>query len=102
MRLFQHKSAKLLGALAIVLGCVAIGTLTGAMHLPWSTAADDALTADAAKPSLAVELVEGKPHTLFVPEDVRNALGIRNENRDSIAVARKPTSTRPLLMPGST
>jgi cobalt-zinc-cadmium efflux system membrane fusion protein len=102
MRLFQHKAAKLLGACVFLLASAAIGTLTGAVRLPWSTAAADTLTAEAAKPSLAVELVAGKPHTLFVPEDVRNALGIRNDHRDSIAVARKPTSTRPLVMPGST
>jgi cobalt-zinc-cadmium efflux system membrane fusion protein len=103
MRLFQHKAAKLLGALVLViLASVAIGALSGAMRLPWSAASEETVPPDAAKSSLAVELVDGKPHTLFVPEDVRSALGIRKDNRDSIAVARKPTSTRPLVMPGST
>ncbi len=37
-----------------------------------------------------------------MPEDVRKSLGIRKGNVDQIAVAEKPTRTRPLVMPGST
>jgi cobalt-zinc-cadmium efflux system membrane fusion protein len=51
----------------------------------------------AAKARLAVELVEDTPHTLNVPQRVREALGIE----DSI-IARPPTQARPLVMPGST
>ncbi len=51
---------------------------------------------------LAVELVKGQPHTLAVPQEVREALGIRKGNAELIAVAKKPTQTRPLVMPGST
>src|SRR6516162_6950849 len=44
-----------------------------------------------------VSLVKGKPHTLEVPEDVRTVLGIRKGNRDLLAVARAPTTMRPLM-----
>jgi cobalt-zinc-cadmium efflux system membrane fusion protein len=46
---------------------------------------------------LAVELAEDVPHTLIVPERVRNALGIQQT-----AIAQPPTQARPLFMPGST
>jgi cobalt-zinc-cadmium efflux system membrane fusion protein len=46
---------------------------------------------------LAVELVEGKPDTLFVPEQVRETLGIKE-----LAVAERPKKGPPLVMPGST
>jgi cobalt-zinc-cadmium efflux system membrane fusion protein len=41
-------------------------------------------------------------HTLFVPDEVREALGIRKGTSDKLAVAQRPTNTRPLVMPGST
>jgi cobalt-zinc-cadmium efflux system membrane fusion protein len=50
----------------------------------------------------AVELVSGKAHTLLVPEDVRTALGIRKNGVDLVALAKPPTQTRPLVLPGST
>ena len=37
-----------------------------------------------------------------MPEDVRKSLGIRKGNVDQIAVAERPSRTRPLVMPGST
>ena len=49
-----------------------------------------------------IELVKGQPHTVYVPEDVRKALGIEKDHIDQIAVAKKPTRTQPLTMPGST
>jgi membrane fusion protein, heavy metal efflux system len=42
------------------------------------------------------------PHTLFVPDDVRASLGIRNGAGDQLAIAKRPTHSRPLVMPGST
>ena len=44
-----------------------------------------------------VDTVEGMPYSLSVPDDVRQALGIRQ----SYTVER-PTRSRPLVMPGST
>jgi cobalt-zinc-cadmium efflux system membrane fusion protein len=46
---------------------------------------------------LAVELAEDVPHTLIVPERVREALGIHES-----MVAEAPKQARPLVMPGST
>jgi cobalt-zinc-cadmium efflux system membrane fusion protein len=46
--------------------------------------------------------VEGQPHTLSVPDNVRRALGIRKGTTELIAPAKEPTRTRPLVMPGST
>ena len=72
MRLFQNKTAKVLGAVALIVVALAtLGTLTGAVRLPWTAGASEVLAGETARSSLAVELVDGKPHTLFVPEDVR-------------------------------
>jgi cobalt-zinc-cadmium efflux system membrane fusion protein len=106
MRLFQSKSSKVIGA--VLLGVVLVVGLVaanGAMRP--SAAADDATPAAKEagvgdKSTDSVELVEGRPHTLFVPIDVRKALGIRKNSVDLIAVAQKPTRMRPLVMPGST
>jgi cobalt-zinc-cadmium efflux system membrane fusion protein len=56
----------------------------------------------AAPPPLGVQLVEGKAHTLLVPEDIRVALGIRKDGKDRIETVRVPTATRPLVLSGST
>jgi membrane fusion protein, heavy metal efflux system len=98
MRFFQLKSVK---TVAIIL--VAVLVTCGAVGLQ-KLAADREENADPpeAKPGLGVELVKGQPHTLFVPEDVRTALGIRKDNVDQIVTAARPTKTRPLLMPGTT
>jgi cobalt-zinc-cadmium efflux system membrane fusion protein len=53
-------------------------------------------------PSASVSLVKDKPHTLEVPADARTVLGIRKGHNDSWAVARVPTTTRPLELSGST
>jgi cobalt-zinc-cadmium efflux system membrane fusion protein len=104
MRLFESKSAKVVGALLLgVVLVVGLVAANGAMRP--SVAAGDATPA-AKEPGTgstdSVELVEGKPHTLVVPVDVRKALGIRKNSVDLIAVAQRPTRMRPLVMPGST
>jgi cobalt-zinc-cadmium efflux system membrane fusion protein len=73
----------------------------GAVKLPWATPVAENVE-PRAKEALAVELVAGKPNSLLVPEEVRRSLGIRKGNVDQIAIAEKPTRTRPLVMPGST
>ncbi len=73
----------------------------GAVKLPWTTPAADKAEPPA-KDAPAVELAAGKANSLVVPEEVRKSLGIRIGNVDQIAVAERPTRTRPLLMPGST
>jgi len=47
-------------------------------------------------------LVPGQPHTLEVSAEVAAALGIRKGEKDSVAVAQPPSTTRPLVLPGST
>jgi membrane fusion protein, heavy metal efflux system len=52
---------------------------------------------------LGVSLVKGKPHTVEVPEDVRDCLGISHKGKpDMLVPAKVPTATKPLLLPGST
>jgi cobalt-zinc-cadmium efflux system membrane fusion protein len=80
---------------------IALAVAFGLVKLPWTTQVAENPDAPA-KAKLAVELVAGKPNSLVVPEEVRKSLGIRNGNVDQIAVAEKPTRTRPLVMPGST
>ena len=101
MRFFQSKSVKAVGGVLLALLALAgLATASGAVRLPWSATAEE-LPAPAAKTSpLAVELVQGKPHTLFVPEDVRKALGIRAGNAELIARRHGQTRTRPLVMCG--
>jgi cobalt-zinc-cadmium efflux system membrane fusion protein len=98
MRVFEMKSVK---TAAVVL--VAIVVTCGAVGLQ-KLAADREENAESAdpKPGLGVELVNGQPHTLYVPEDVRTALGIRKDNVDQIVTAALPTRTRDLVMPGTT
>ena len=74
---------------------------SGMVKLPWKTDAAEK-QAEVTDTTGGVELVAGKPNSLLVPEDVRKSLGIRKGNVDQIAVAEKPTRTRPLVMPGST
>jgi cobalt-zinc-cadmium efflux system membrane fusion protein len=53
-------------------------------------------------PGLGVTLVNGKPHTLRVPEAVRATLGIREGKQENVVSARRPTEGRPLVLSGST
>ena len=64
-------------------------------------ASADPLTATKSE-TAGVELVKDQPHTLFVPEKVRIDLGIRRDNQDQLAVAKKPTRIPPLVLSGST
>jgi cobalt-zinc-cadmium efflux system membrane fusion protein len=102
MRLWNSKLVRYAAAIVGLLLVVgAIGAANGALKLPGR---DNASEADPpAKVSVAaIELVPDEPHTLYVPADVRTALGIRKDNVDQIVTAAKPTRTRPLLMPGTT
>jgi membrane fusion protein, heavy metal efflux system len=104
MPLLQRKGVKAVGGVVVGL-CVVLGlvALSGAVRLPWSSAAADELpAAEAQPPELALKLVESQPHTLFVPDDVRLALGIRKDNADLTVIAKWPTRVRPLVMSGST
>jgi cobalt-zinc-cadmium efflux system membrane fusion protein len=104
MRVFLVKFSKPVSlAVLILVVLVGIALATGAVQAPWLHAAEEKPVAPAAKPAaLAVERVPRQPHTLAVPEDARRALGITTRRGDLIAVAKNPTRTRPLVMPGST
>ena len=49
-----------------------------------------------------ITLAADKAHTLDIPEQVCDALGIRKGQRDSVAIAQPPTTMRPFVLPGST
>jgi cobalt-zinc-cadmium efflux system membrane fusion protein len=51
---------------------------------------------------VGVKLVADRSHTLEVSDEVAATLGIRKDDRYSIAVAQPPTRMRPLVLPGST
>jgi membrane fusion protein, heavy metal efflux system len=102
MRLFQSKVLKAAALLIVVLAVVGLAAAKGAIPLPGATDPEKATAVDATSSMAAVKLVDGQPHTLFVPEDVRVALGIHKGGVDLVAVAHKPTWMRPLVMPGST
>jgi membrane fusion protein, heavy metal efflux system len=98
MRVFELKSVKtaavVLTAVLVTCGAVGLQKLAGDRE-------ENGEQADP-KPGLGVELVKGQPHTLYVPEDVRIALGIRKDNVDQIVTAVLPTRNRDLVMPGTT
>jgi cobalt-zinc-cadmium efflux system membrane fusion protein len=58
--------------------------------------------ARAASTRSEVTLVPGQAHTLEVPAEVCVSLGIHKGGRDAVAIAQKPTTMRPLVLPGST
>ncbi len=104
MRLLDSKFVRYAAGLVVLLLIVAtIGAANGALKLSGKSDADTA-EVQAPPPSSAsgIELVSGEPHTLYLPEGVRKALGIRKDNVDQIATAVKPTRTRDLAMPGTT
>jgi len=88
----------------VILGVVLTGfaLAMGVVPAPWQGQAKGQAPPPPRAAALGVELVKGQVHTLAVPEDVRQALGIRKGNKDLIAIAKKPTQMRPLVMPGST
>jgi cobalt-zinc-cadmium efflux system membrane fusion protein len=101
----RSKAVKTAGGILLAIALVvALGAVSGAVRLPWTAAAaEENATGDGNRANeLAVELAKDHPHTLFVPEDVRQVLGIRKDNVDQVAVAKRPTRMRPLTMPGST
>lgn len=84
-------AAVLLGFLGFVLG----------VRLPGMAAAEEEVKKEPVR-RLSVGLVKGQPHTLFVPTEVRTALGITRAGSERIEVVKAPTATRPLALYGST
>jgi membrane fusion protein, heavy metal efflux system len=65
-------------------------------------AKEEGSEADGTVASPGVALVSGQPHTVEVSDEVADTLGIRKAYTDSVAVARAPRATRPLVLTGST
>jgi cobalt-zinc-cadmium efflux system membrane fusion protein len=88
----------------VIAGAVLVGfaMAMGVVHVPWPAQAEGKSPPPPRPEAFGVELVRDKPHTLLVPEEVRKTLGIRKGNTDRIAVAKTPTRSQPLVMPGST
>ena len=87
--------------LPIVVVLAALAGAFGLIKMP-GAASDTDKPNPPGKEALAVDLVKSMPDSLRVPEEVRKALGIRKGAVEQIAVAERPTRTRPLVMPGST
>jgi cobalt-zinc-cadmium efflux system membrane fusion protein len=85
-------AALVLGLLVFVLG----------VRLPGMAAAPAEEKPAPPAPLLGVQLVEGKPHTLKVPDEVRMVLGIRKGGIDDIEVVKAAKEPRPLVVHGST
>jgi CheY-like chemotaxis protein len=107
MSAFRTNAFKIAALIVLILGVLAgFAMATGTVKVPWQKAAEDKPDSLSVKVVLpGIELVKGREHTLVVPEEVREALGILRGKRakvELIGVARKPTRTRPLVMPGST
>ena len=83
MRLFQSRSFKA-AALGVLLVLAVIG-LAAAVRRPSADAEKGKADTAPASPTAAVKLVDGQAHTLFIPEDVRIALGIRKNGADLVA-----------------
>ncbi|HTU92338.1 MAG TPA: efflux RND transporter periplasmic adaptor subunit [Gemmataceae bacterium] len=93
------QSAGLLLIVGVVL-VIFLGFVLG-VRLPGMAAAEEDVKVAPPK-RLGVALVMGQAHTLFVPKEVRDALGIRKAGREQLEVVKVPTATRPLTLYGST
>jgi cobalt-zinc-cadmium efflux system membrane fusion protein len=74
----------------------------GGVRMPWQQAVDEARPGPAKTAAPGVELIKEPPNTLYVPEEVRESLGIRKNGVELITVAKKPARSHSLVMPGST
>jgi cobalt-zinc-cadmium efflux system membrane fusion protein len=87
----------ILGLLILAAGIVTTAAAIYFGPRAFSAPEKAAETQTGAKSRLAVKLVEEVPHTMIVPENVRESLGVQ----DSV-ISRPPTQARPMVMPGST
>jgi cobalt-zinc-cadmium efflux system membrane fusion protein len=72
------------------------------LHILASTKEKEEKEKSASSTSPGISLVSGPAHTVAVADDVAATLGIRKGERDSIAIAQRPTAMRPLELKGST
>jgi cobalt-zinc-cadmium efflux system membrane fusion protein len=98
----------LLGWLAPAGVVMAVGAVLAAFLLIVAGVPLPGVSAAAGEPTmvapeaLGVQRVPDMPHTILVPDEARDALGIRKNKIDQVAVARVPTEKRPLVLSGST
>ncbi len=71
------------------------------LHLLASTKEKDEEKGASAVPP-GISLVPGRAHTIDVVDEVAATLGIRKGERDSVAIAQRPTKMHPLELKGST
>src|SRR6516165_2523281 len=93
------RSAGLLVIVMVVL-VVFLGFSLG-VRVPGIAAAPEEMKIEPPR-RLGVDLVKDQPHTLFVPEEVRSALGIGKGGIDRIEVVKAPTQARPFTLYGNT
>jgi membrane fusion protein, heavy metal efflux system len=99
LKAMQSTGLLLIGAVVLV---IFLGFIIG-VRVPGMSAAPPVDEKPIKAPPLpGVHLVEGTPHTLQVPEEVRMRLGVRKGGKDRVAVVKVPTETRPLNLFGST
>jgi cobalt-zinc-cadmium efflux system membrane fusion protein len=105
MAILGTKSFRVGSSVLVILAALLVGAVSiGAVRLPWqsSAVADEPKVVRSKPATEGVKLVEGRPHTLAVPKEVRTALGIRKGDVDGIVEAKPATRKRPLVMSGST
>jgi cobalt-zinc-cadmium efflux system membrane fusion protein len=99
-RLFKAMQAGglllIVSAVLVIFMAVVLGIPIPGMH----AAQPEAKSKETRK--LGVRLVDSPAHTLFIPADVRGALGIQKGGKDEVETVKAPTKTRPLTMYGST
>jgi cobalt-zinc-cadmium efflux system membrane fusion protein len=107
MHVFLVKFSKTAG-LVVVSVVVLIGlAMALGLRAPWLRASDEKVEAPQPKAAgLAaelrqVELVPNMPHTLELPSEVRETLGIRKRGVDVIHIVDRPKNRRELVLPGS-
>jgi multidrug efflux pump subunit AcrA (membrane-fusion protein) len=95
--------------LKIVLGTVVAVVLVGAfavfvlqIPMPWKARAGETKRPAAPRPLSSIEMVEGQPYTVMLPDSVRRSLGIRQNGIDVLHTATPPTQRRSIVMLGST
>jgi CheY-like chemotaxis protein/multidrug efflux pump subunit AcrA (membrane-fusion protein) len=92
------------GAIVVVALCVLAGFLLMVAGVPIPGIAGAGVEPKRVKQDAPprVDLVDGRPNTVSVPEETRRLLGIRKGGVDQLATAATPSRARPLTMSGST
>jgi cobalt-zinc-cadmium efflux system membrane fusion protein len=98
------KGAGFMSTAVVVVGLVVLAGFVAfvvGVPIPGLSAHEPEAVAHAPAPP-NVSLAPGRPHTVAVPEDVRDSLGIRKDGKDRITTVQAPTEMLPLALSGST